>query len=173
MTRPRSELPETLKSAEDFVEKVGELSECGVRVLVDVYDEGQTVSKARYKPLQWPDYPDVPYWPYDATFHRSPDDDGAGITNFQDAYFPVLKKQTGRDPWWGLIMHEWLHIAVNFYDEIQQGWPVDDVHGACDHPDYRDRDSGYGCMVKPAWFADLMTGRVLEGGKAKGILPHE
>lgn len=62
---------------------------------------------------------------------------------------------------------------VHFYSHIQQGWPLEDVHGGCQRPDYIARDPGYGCMVLPSWFADMMTGRVVENGLSKGILQSE
>ncbi len=49
---------------------------------------------------------------------------------------------------------------------MRQGWPANDVHGACEH--------GYSCAgVDERYLADLMTGRVTEGTTPRGILPEE
>lgn len=173
MTIPTSDLPSVVGNAQRFVAEVGELSDCGVRVSLDVFDEGATVFHGSYDPFVLPlDRGEFAPSHYDFAFYRAPDnvDDGIGITDNHNAYFPV---HTNKTTYWGLLMHEWLHGVVNFYAYIQQGWPRDDVHGGCYRPDYIERNPGFHCMVLPSWFADLMTGRVLEDGAMKGILPHE
>jgi hypothetical protein len=66
-----------------------------------------------------------------------------------------------------ILMHEWLHLVVAFYP-ARLGWPADDVHGACEHGYAQD-----GCHVNERYFADLLSGRVVENGQPKGIQPDD
>ncbi len=177
MTRPKADMPEAIESAREFADKVGLFSECGVRIWFDFYDEEEAVFSGGYNvPAGWEQGDSGAFADgrYDYAFYRAPDEATvSGVTNYRDAFFPIAPGDVAWSPWWGLQMHEWLHGVVNFYSRIQQGWPYKDVHGGCDRPDYIERDPGYGCMVLPSWFADMMTGRVAEGGAMKGILPPE
>ena len=177
MTRPTSDIPEAMESARLFADKVGQFSECGVKISFDFFDEGEAVFTGGYNVASgWvqADSETFAGTHYDYAFYRAPDvATVSGVTNFRDAFFPISASEEGSAPWWGLQMHEWLHGVVNFYSHIQQGWPFEDVHGGCQRSDYIARDPGYGCMVLPSWFADMMTGRVVENGVSKGILQPE
>jgi hypothetical protein len=177
MTRPTSDILEAMESARLFADKVGQFSECGVRISFDFFDEGEAVFTGGYNVSSgWVQGDSEAFVDnrYDYAFYRAPDvATVSGVTNFRDAFFPISASEDASAPWWGLQMHEWLHGVVHFYSHIQQGWPFEDVHGGCQRPDYIARDPGYGCMVLPSWFADLMTGRVVENGLGKGILQPE
>lgn len=158
-----------LAEADRFAQETGRLSECAVRLRLDVVEDAgpYTGTASGYEVGK----EQVPAG-YDALLVAYPAPDGrggGGITDFKAAWFPV----TDRAPNRYLLMHEWLHMVVGFY-RTPIGWPHDDVHGACERPDYaeraRDADGGtWGCMVNPGWFSDLMTGRVPENGQLRGL----
>ena len=163
-TLDRSQRQLALDSAKSFVEQVGELSQCAVRVRLEVVDEAGPYSEAVRQLTPG----------YDADFYRYPkqgDEGFSGQTQGRTAVFPV---PSGWDwePNALLLMHEWLHMVVNFYIP-PVGWPREDVHGACDRADYLAQRPGWSCMVLPEWFADLMTGKVVEDGVAKGLPPDQ
>lgn len=149
-----------VQSARGFTEAVGDLGGCAVRVRVDVVDEvGAYSEEVR-----------IATTGYDADFYRYPrrgDEQFTGQTDYRTAIFPV-------PPGWDwepnslLLMHEWLHMVVLFYD-APNGWPRNDVHGACDRPDYMAMRPGFSCWILPEWFRDLMTGQVSEDGVLKGL----
>ena len=164
---------QALQAAEDFAADVGELSECGARVSIDVFDEGDAAWPAERGIAagaagRFPD--DAAAFrasgDYDHGFYRLPSDGPGcgGSTDYIDAEFPV---GTGTGcgpqgtPWRMLLMHEWLHAMV--FAHPRADWPTGDVHGGC--------ALGYTepCLVNRRYFGDLMTGRVLEGGVLRGI----
>lgn len=149
-----------VQSARSFTEAVGDLGNCAVRVRIDLVDEVGAYSEAVRTVTPG----------YDADFYRYPrrgDEAFSGQTDYRTAIFPV-------SPGWDwepnslLLMHEWLHMVVMFYDP-PNGWPRNDVHGACERPDYLAMRPGFSCMILPEWFRDLMTGQVLEDGVRKGL----
>jgi hypothetical protein len=182
-----SVLPGVLSATELFVDDVGPDSGCGIRLQIDVFDEGTAV---------WPVNPN-PAYParpadldaalaagYDSEFIRIPargDEPYAGITSpapdfAAGAYseFPVTQAGSQLpgypnevDPWAILQMHEWLHQVVAFYDPAL-GWPTNDVHGACEHG-YIDATKGACSQVDEHYFADMMQGKVAEAGGMRGI----
>lgn len=155
---------QALDSARGFAEQVGELSACAVRVRVEVVDEAGAYSEAVRHLTPG----------YDADFYRYPkegDEGFSGQTQWRTAIFPV-PEGSNWEPNALLLMHEWLHMVVNFYAP-PNGWPRKDVHGACDRPDYLARRPGWSCMILPEWFGDLMTDKVLEDGVAKGLPPDQ
>ena len=175
-TLDRATLPEVQSAAETFARQVGEFSQCGVRVRLELYDEGDAVFAGVRSDGEF-DPPDDTWelrdqGDYDAVFHRAPavgNEGYAGQTDFTSIYFPVPAgdEREGSRPWAGLQMHEWLHNVVSFYGEISQGWPREDVHGASNYPPHAG-------MVDMDYFAEMMSGRVLEpDGSKRGILPHE
>lgn len=159
-TIPADTLQAALNNAKDMVQKVGDFSECAVRMHMDVIEDAGVWTNDRSKPPN-----------YDMVFLRHPavgDEGYAGRTDYKWAVFPVGADD---EPNPMLLMHEWLHAVVDFYS-TPLGWPKDDVHGGCGREDYKALDPGWGCMVLPRYFADMMTGRVVENGQPKG-LPRE
>ena len=159
-TLDHSQRQQALDSAEDFAEQVGELGQCAVRVRLEVVDEAVTYSDAARTLTPG----------FDADFYRYPEegDEGySGLTQGRTATFPV-PVGSHWEPNGLLLLHEWLHMVVNFYIP-PNGWPHEDVHGACYRPDYRAMRPGWSCMILPEWFGDLMTGKVVEDGVAKGL----
>lgn len=155
---------QALDSAQGFAEQVGKLSECAVRVRVEVADEAGAYSEAVRQLTPG----------YDADFYRYPkegDEGFSGQTQWRTAIFPV-PEVSDWEPNALLLMHEWLHMVVNFYIP-PNGWPRKDVHGACDRSDYLALRPGWSCMILPEWFAGLMTGSVLEDGVSKGLPPGQ
>lgn len=181
-TLPRDVLPEVLTNAREFTEKVGVLSSCGVRIQIDVYDQGAE---------KWPTSPrtrDV--FPagtnafrtsrnYDAIFARHPavaglaDDIGgyAFYRNWRVRFaMPAQSDPNGvvaSDPWELFLMHEWLHLVVRYYTTPRLRWPYADVHGACLHG-HTER-----CNVNEPYFGDMLNGRVNEAGQLRGLQPDE
>jgi hypothetical protein len=169
-----------LDHARVFAAKVGPASSCAVRVRIDVYDEGAAV---------WPESSSLTAYPpdtdafqrlhgYDAVFARFPQVGDEGYSGVAHSVLPLnfrakfpgsaepLTPWGAVEPESGTLWHEWLHLVVGFYAHPRQGWPAADVHGACAH--------GYACTgIDERYFADLMTGRVMEGTTARGILPDE
>ena len=155
-----SQRQQALDSAEDFADLVGELGQCAVRVRVEVVDEAAAYSDAARTLTPG----------YDADFYRYPregDEGYSGLTQGRMATFPV-PSGSHWEPNGLLLLHEWLHMVVNFYIP-PNGWPHEDVHGACHRPDYQAMRPGWSCMILPEWFGDLMTGKVMEDGIAKGL----
>ena len=116
-TLDRSQRQLALDSAKSFVEQVGELSQCAVRVRLEVVDEAGPYSEAVRQLTPG----------YDADFYRYPkqgDEGFSGQTQGRTAVFPV---PSGWDwePNALLLMHEWLHMVVNFYIP-PVGWPRED-----------------------------------------------
>jgi hypothetical protein len=168
----RGALPEVLSEANEFAQRTGQLSDCAVRIQIDIDDQGSAVwtggepfGGSAQQAIGYPETPKA----YDASFARIPAEVGGGaITDprKRSAIFPVTVDDGGA-PWSMLLMHEWLHAVVEFYTGV--AWPKEDVHGGCLRMDYRAREPSTGCMVLAGWFSDLMTGRVIEDGVAKGI----
>jgi len=90
------------------------------------------------------------------------------LSDYSAATFPMGLDKEGEwvIPWELLFLHEFLHLVVGHYSEIE--WPEDDVHGAevngyvSDYP-----------MVDPDYFSDMMQGKVIAGRKKTGILPEQ
>lgn len=167
-----------------FVDAVGQDSACGIRVVVDAFDmQGASwpaSTNSTEKPADTTDF--LSSGAYDSTFNRFPTN-GEGYCANTDiglsgsfARFPVDADgglgcvMGGPDcrcePWKVLLLHEWLHQTVAFY-EPRLGWPIPDVHGACEH--------GYStnCATYEPYFVDMMQGRVPEAGGMRGIQPDE
>lgn len=170
----RGNLPRAKEAANEFTRLVGSFSQCGVRAQVDVYDMGSASWSGDY-PADADDFRRRNK--YDAGFYRHPLDNPNAThasTNYTDAEFGVDHAQDldtsspYGDPWQILLMHEWLHMVVNFYDQVQ--WPTNDVHGAAEHG-YTPRDA-YD-YPDTRYFADMMSGRVRENGKLLGIKPGQ
>jgi hypothetical protein len=194
-TTSRAALPAVLEEAQEFANDVQEDSACGVRVSLDVYDEGQAI---------WPASPESATVPadtdslmaaggYDWTFFRMPtngenfcavtyvDAGPAEGTAPSASRFPVDPEgalgcagpgsgDCACEPWRTLMEHEWLHAVVSFYNP-RLGWPVNDVHAACEHG--YDPGPCPSAMTDEHYFADMMQGRVLENGSPRGIQPDE
>ena len=158
-----------------FVDAAASFSQCGIRVSVDIYDEPEpwtgsgSATSVKFPARTQRDHN------YDTIMHRAPANGTeryAGIySGYQKTgariYFPIWPSNDPDDPWEMLQMHEWLHHVVSHHDQIAQGWPREDVHGASLYPPH----SG---MVDPGYFAEMMSGRVTEpDGTRRGILPHE
>ena len=121
-----SQRQQALDSAEDFADLVGELGQCAVRVRVEVVDEAAAYSDAARTLTPG----------YDADFYRYPregDEGYSGLTQGRMATFPV-PSGSHWEPNGLLLLHEWLHMVVNFYI-APKGWTHEDVHGACHRPD--------------------------------------
>ena len=179
----QSVLSSVLSEAKAFVDKVGPDSGCQARIVMDVYDMGaQQWPAGTGPPSDYRTFMDSN--DYDTAFYRYPwsDEQFAGRTSHDDgrhmySIFPVqsngqqayctLSTCSEYDPWSVLMMHEWLHQVVWFYDP-SQGWPTNDVHGACEHG-----YTGAGCGVNEHYFSDMMQGRVIENGQPKGMLPAD
>lgn len=159
-TMPSPDNTAALEEVSQFAQLVGQLSECAVRVRVDVVEDAGV----------WRDQRAVTPG-YDSTFYRHPsngEEAYAGETDNETVVFPVPADRNNA-PNSRLIMHEWLHLVVGFYSP-SQGWPREDVHGACLHPAYKDNGP---CMINAQWFSDLMLGRIVENGQSKGLLRDE
>jgi hypothetical protein len=179
----RAAYPTVLEHAREFTERVGTASRCAVRVRLDIYDMGRTRWPATRDWKRYP--PDTEAFQkrhgYDAVFTRFPEMGDEGYSGVAHGGRPLdfrAKFPGSRNPLtnWGVVeprpgtlWHEWMHLVVGFYDEPRLGWPKGDVHGGCGHG-YADA-----CQVgfSEAYFADMMTGRVVENGKRKGLLPRE
>ena len=194
-TTSRSALPSALRRAAEFAADVSEDSACGVRAVVDVFDEGAAV---------WPASKNSEGSPadtqaflagggYDWIFYRFPSNgesycavtDPTGFpapgTSPSQSRFPVdpegrLGCEAGSrfdctcEPSDVLMEHEWLHAVVAFYNP-RLGWPRPDVHGACAHGFPGSRCPGEG--VNEGYFAAMMQGLVQEADGPKGIEPDE
>lgn len=172
----QAQMQSVLDAMGNFAQDVGLLTECSVRVHVDIESHSDPYTYA-LEPVDGGGY--MPPTPdgYDAEFTRVPATDPlpySGLASLSSALFPVVpgSAETG-SPWELLLMHEWLHTVVNFYT-APMGWPNQDVHGACYRSDYPDGGTYdglpiAGCMVDPHWFHDLMTGEVSENGQLKGL----
>ncbi|WP_217924418.1 hypothetical protein [Miltoncostaea oceani] len=172
-TLPAAQASGALAGADAFVQLVGQLSECAVGIQMDVV----------LADTPWAGGDDVYAVPmpagYDAGFARvpagpsSPAGRATGSSTIHRAMFPVRPTGSGADPNPHLMVHEWLHQVVAFYTP-PNGWPSstdsDAVHAGCNvHSSYQARDPGFGCMILPSYMSDLMLGRVIEGGVAKGL----
>ena len=174
-TTSRAYTAQTLRAAKVFVEKVAELSRCGVRAKLDVYDAGDDLWQVRDAPP--PSHESFVRQGYDSMFYRFPAANsgysGLSGENERWALFPVDPSMPSSYlerglPWEMLLMHEWLHQVVAFFREFDTiVFPRDDVHGACLHG-YMDN-----CMVSERYFADLMSGNVSDRGKLTGIKPEQ
>jgi hypothetical protein len=171
-------LPEAEKQARLLAEQVGPMSACGVRIAIDVYDlTGATWQFQTYKgPNGWT-YDEVApdalafrdAHGYDSVFDAYP---VGGIRGYlgltymmnRVSLFPVMP--VSYVPSYLVLMHEWLHQVVWFYRDV--AWPTDDVHGACEHG-----YTGGPCGEIPAYFADLLQGKVAENGQLLGIRPGD
>lgn len=191
-----SALPAVLEEMQRFAEDITADSDCGVRAVIDVYDEGAA---------QWPTSAESSQLPpdsnslqssghYDWIFYRFPSNNESYCANASAgggpaegtppsvSRFPVdpeghLGCASGPDsadcqcePWRTLIEHEWLHAVVAFYNP-RLGWPVPDVHGACEHG-YSPTPCPSG-MTNESYFSDMMRGRVAEGSLLRGIQHDE
>jgi hypothetical protein len=163
-TLSTSTMAAVLDNTQKFTQAVGDLSGCAVRMHVDTVDDagpyhyGSGVTIADVAPTG-----------YDAAFDRYPaggEERFSGETLNHVSIFPVAEVSNEPNPM--LLMHEWLHQVVTFYT-TPLGWPVDDVHGGCQRPDYQALDPNWGCMVLAHYFADMMTGKVMEDGRPKGL----
>ena len=182
----RDALPGMLSEAEKFADAVGRGSGCQARMRIDVFDMGDELWSPTNgdAPAAAPAFIDASG--YDAAFFRHP---LADENYFGRAYpgdfgrlstvFPVGPDGTGpgcttatcgRTPHDMLLMHEWLHLVVAFY-EPSQGWPSNDVHGGREHG-YCESTTRCSQVYEP-YFADMMQGKVLEGGQARGMLPAD
>jgi hypothetical protein len=164
--------------AGEFANIVGEFSECGLRVEIDIFNMGDTQYKAGNDSGAPDEVHFVRRGGYDGAFYVFPYSGRAytGWTSYttgetaSSSYFPHSVKQN-RDQaqaWSLFLMHEFLHQVVHFYRHVS--WPADDVHGAIRHG-YR--SSEYGEFVNPNYFRDLMSGKVEEDGKLLGIRPEQ
>jgi hypothetical protein len=169
-----------LDHARVFAADAGAASGCAVRLRIDVYDEAGTAWPATSSQTAYPRDTDAfqRRHGYDAVFARFPQVGDEGYSGVAHSVLPLnfrakfpgsaepLTPWGAVEPESGTLWHEWLHLVVGFYSRVRQGWPANDVHGACEH--------GYSCAgVDVRYFADLMTGRVLEGTTPRGILPDE
>ena len=179
-------LRRVVERARRFVWDVAGATSCGVRVKIEIWDAGAALwpySKDLRRepddslPVQWSNR-------YDALFYRFPRGPGvleaSGLNDRGDprlrvAKFPVDplgssfpgEMRDGSDPWELLLMHEWLHMVVNFYTP-RWGWPKGDVHGACAHGYRRTR-----CGVDGRYFYDMLNRNVRESGVRVGMRPDE
>jgi hypothetical protein len=183
-TTSKSALPATLDELKKFVDGVGDDSACGVRLVVDVYDEGDAPwpVSTQSNTLPSDNQAFLSQTAVDWIFYRFPSSGESYCANTNNtrtpnaARFPVAPNGklgcVGADgvdcmcePWSVLMEHEWLHAVVAFY-EPRLGWPTPDVHGSLEHGYARaNTDRGY--------FADMMKGKVPENGTLKGIQPDE
>jgi hypothetical protein len=179
-TTTRDVLDDVLEAADGFTQAAGVHSNCALAVHLEVYDMGDDV-------WQRTDSGDPPAHrafrvsrDYDQTFDRFPASN-ENYSGLASSTFPFWSKfpvdATGKqlscggcptDPNRWLLMHEWLHQVVAFYSPIRQGWPRNDVHGACEHG-YQDAP----CYVNERYFADMLQGRVAENGVQRGLLPAD
>src|SRR5262245_20078000 len=139
-----------LDHARVFAAGVGGASGCAVRVRIDVYDEG-TAWPATSSPTAYPRDTDAfqRRHGYDAVFARFPQMGDEGYSGVAHSVLPLnfrakfpgsaseLTPWGAVEPESGTLWHEWLHLVVGFYARVRQGWPANDVHGACQH--------GYSC----------------------------
>lgn len=116
------------------------------------------------------------YWPGDTPSAAIPTR-GWGLALYYNASRPwgYLAVEQGPTEWWNPVapdlmsqvwIHEWLHVASSFYAYQGYPMPAQDADGAALH--------GYvqGQGGLPGWgryYADLMQGKVLEGGQHVGI----
>lgn len=165
-----------LGQAKSFADDVANFSDCGVRALVDVYEETAAWPAHGAGGSEQARFPDdaVSFrnnGRYDTVFYRVPrtgKERYAAYTNYRDVELPA--QQNGYGPWAPLLFHEWLHGVVGFYARIEQGWPRDDVHGACNYKEHFQR-CGY---VDTQYFAAMMKGQVpAGGGRFLGIKKEE
>ncbi len=154
-----------------------------MRIRLDVYDQGGRRWPAT---RDWKRYPDDTFafqkrHRYDAVFVRFPEMGDEGYSGVAHGGPPLdwrAKFPGSAGPFtnWGAVepeantlWHEWMHLVVGFY-KPRLGWPKQDVHGGCAHvAAYPDACA----KVSEAYFTDMMTGRVLENGKPKGLLRRE
>ena len=182
----QSVLPGVLNATKQFVDDVGPDSACGVRLVIDVFDEGAPwpVNANPVYPSRPADLDAALTAGYDSEFIRIPargDETYAGLTTYAQGFaagsyseFPVTADGSELpgtpnvvDPWSILQMHEWLHQVVAFYDPAL-GWPTNDVHGACKHG-YIDATKGFCSLVDEYYFLDMLQGNVAEAGGLRGI----
>jgi len=64
-------------------------------------------------------------------------------------------------------LHEWLHGVCNFFEIQGYEMPAGDADGADRHGYVRSPEKGW-----TGYYRDLMNGRVIEAGKARGIPTH-
>jgi hypothetical protein len=170
-----------------FADAVGVDSACGIRVQVDVFDEGST---------PWPTNPNASYLApppdiaatlaagYDSEFVRYPARGDESYTAVTEAapdfaagsYSDFPARPNGAqvpgtvpelDPWEMQLMHEWLAQIVGFYDPAL-GWPASGADGACAHG-YVDPLRRACDNVDEHYFSDMLQGKVAEAGGRRGI----
>ncbi|HEY8768547.1 MAG TPA: hypothetical protein VIP09_15010, partial [Dehalococcoidia bacterium] len=149
-----------------LAEQVGQMSACGVRISIDVYDfTGATWQLQTYRGSNGWLYDKVaaddPTFRtaggYDTVFDSYPVANllrgylGVSYQSAGVALFPVIRGSY--EPSYLVLMHEWLHQVVWFYSDVF--WPTADVHGACEHG-----YTGWACMGNPNYFTDLLQGKV-------------
>lgn len=199
-TTDTSVKPQALAAAQAFADALGTDSACALAISIDVYDMGSSswpavLSRPAATFQAPPDFgPLAQAGNYDLVVYRYPRsglEDYAGLSSalvergpgplsFDARYpytvFPVdaqgrsYATDAPGDPWHLLMLHEFLHQVVGFYDPTQ-GWPLNDVHGACDHDAYK--SLGYACGVAEPYFADMLQGKVVEASGPKGMLPAD
>jgi hypothetical protein len=183
----QSILPALLSQTSLFARAVGIDSACGIRVQVDVFDEGST---------PWPTNPNASYVAppadigatlaagYDSEFVRYPargDESYTAVTEATPDFgagsysdFPVRPNGAQvpgtvpeLDPWEMQLMHEWLAQIVGYYDPAL-GWPASGADGACGHG-YVDALRRACDNVDEHYFSDMLQGKVAEAGGLRGI----
>lgn len=174
-----------LNEAKTFAQRVPEHSDCGVQVVLDVWDmedaawqahDGSTFKgqDGRLVLLGAPDAEDFRAQnDYDVAFYRVPRSGReaySGRTQGLDVEMP-MQTNVAYGPQVGLLFHEWLHTAEFFLTgKIAQGFPNGGVHGACNYRQYFPQ-CGY---VDEQYFAAMMKGQVPEaGGRFSGIKVDE
>lgn len=175
-------MPAALAAARDFAGRVGTGTECGLRIVIDVYDMEDAEWQQPTGQFPAPD-PDRDAFrslhEYDVLFLRYPEsgaEDYLGATNYNEAWFPIAGTGTvvGGAPWVSLLMHEWLHDVVNHYPASTLGWPDGDVHGRCNYPVYCTGNANTSFAELMAYFADMSRGKVRRAdGTYAGMVPGE
>jgi hypothetical protein len=192
----RAAIPGVESQAQGFADAVATDSACALRASIDIYDMGAEPWTGTVAPSNLLPAADNQAFRasgnYDATFMRYPrqgNEEFSGITGtefvsatsgertiYPYSGFPV--DGTGRaypndepeDPWRLLLMHEWMHQVVFFYNSSELGWPQNDVHGSAEHGYVF---PGVSAGVVEPYFADMLQGKVLENGQPKGLLPQD
>jgi hypothetical protein len=195
-TTSREPTAEVLDRVQQFVDDVSVDSACGVRAEVDVYDEEGALWPASTESESLP--ADSQTFEtgggYDWIFYRFPSNGEAYCADTSPSAgpaegtlpsvsrFPVdpeghlgcdggpASSDCTCEPWNVLMEHEWLHAVVAFYNP-RLGWPVPDVHGACEHG-YTQKPCP-GAMTNETYFSDMMQGKVPENGGLRGIQSDE
>lgn len=197
-TTDRAAIPEVESQAQGFANTVGTDSACALRASIDIYDMNAEPWTGTAGNLSLTPPADNQSFraagAYDAVFMRYPRqgpeefsgisaveyvNDAQGKTQgpYPYAAFPVdaqgrtfPEEEPPRGPWRLLLMHEWMHGVVAFYEPAELGWPHNDVHGATEHGYVF---PGVGSGVVEPYFTDMLQGRVPENGQLKGLLPQD